>query len=73
MFIPMKHKRIEVNDIIMHFDYDKTNEVLYDNIYFKKNNHILKTPVITFNKEMFSNDLKIEKFDLTKYIYLFHY
>ncbi|MFX0071515.1 MAG: hypothetical protein ACFFAO_10540 [Candidatus Hermodarchaeota archaeon] len=71
----------------MYIDYDKKNQIFYHNFYFDEYKFVLKIALIPplngefgiFNndkKYVFGNnsfDLKLEKFDLTKYVYLLYY
>ncbi len=56
-----------------HIDFDNIEQIFYDNIYFEDNNFVLKVPLISLTKKNNFDDLKIEKFDLSKYIYLIPY
>jgi len=53
-----------------HIDYDKFEQIFYDNLYFESSNSVLKIPLISLIKNISYDDIKIEKFDLLKYIYL---
>lgn len=54
-----------------HIDFDKIEKSFYDNIYFEDINFVVKVLLICLKSpETYSDDLKIEKFELTKYIYL---
>lgn len=69
----MWHKEISRFIKSTFIDYDSDNQVFYNNYYFK-DNLVLKIP-LTGLWEVESNDCipQIEKFDLTKYVYLLHY
>lgn len=68
-----KKKALDNNYGILHIDYDKTERTFYNNIYFRKYNLVLKMPLFRVNNDTSYDRIKIEKFDLTKYIYLLHY
>lgn len=53
-----------------HIDYDKFEQIFYDNLYFEGSNSVLKMPLISLIKNISYDDFKIEKFDLLKYVYL---
>ncbi len=61
----------ETCDITMHVDYDKVKKVFYMNIYFKDSKYVLKTHLASLGENFNKKEVKIEKFDLTKYSYLF--
>ncbi len=52
-------------------DIDKDKKILYNNLYLDELKIVIKMPLIE-NKN-FQKDIKIEKFDLTKYIFLLSY
>ncbi|KKM65103.1 hypothetical protein LCGC14_1494660 [marine sediment metagenome] len=56
-----------------HIDFDKIEQIFYDNLYFEDINFVLKVPLISLTKKNNCDELKIEKFDLSKYIYLIPY
>ncbi len=56
-----------------HIDYDQIEQIFYDNIYFDNSGIVLKIPLISLMKNISNEDIKIEKFDLTRYIYLLHH
>ncbi len=56
-----------------HIDYDKSEQIFYDNLYFDKSDFVLKIPLLSLIKQISNNEIKIEKFDLTKYTYLLHH
>ena len=53
-----------------HIYYDQIEQIFYDNIYFDKSDVVLKIPLMSLIKHISNDDIKIEKFDLSKYIYL---
>ncbi len=71
----------------MYIDYDRFKQVFYHNFYFEENKCVFKialTPPINKeglvindeNKDIIGGDrfdLKIERFDLTKYVYLLYF
>ena len=50
-------------------DFDKKDKVFYCNLYVDDYKLVVKTPIV--KKEKKDVDVKIERFDLTKYTYLF--
>ena len=52
-------------------DFDKQKEIFYDNLYLDEYHWVIKIPMIIESKQ--NEDLKVEKFDLTKYTYLISY
>ncbi len=56
-----------------HIDYNKVEQIFYDNIYFEDSNTVLKLPLISLLKRISYEEIKIEKFDLSKYVYLIPY
>ncbi len=56
-----------------HIDYDQIEQIFYDNIYFENSDVVLKIPLMSLIKKISNDDIKIEKFDLTKYTYLIHH
>ena len=57
----------------MHIDYDKKEKIFYNNIYFKSCDMVLKIPISREKGPFSKHRIKIEKFNLTKYVYLIHY
>ena len=51
-------------------DFDNNNQVFYYNIYLKDYKTAIKIPIAESKKEKHVESIKIEKFDLTKYIFL---
>ncbi|TXT67303.1 MAG: hypothetical protein BAJALOKI1v1_130038 [Promethearchaeota archaeon] len=64
-------------DISMFIDLDKKTRVFYNNMYLEDFNIVIKMPLpnkeTTKNRESALETLRIEKFELTKYIYLLNY
>ncbi|KKL25125.1 hypothetical protein LCGC14_2408420, partial [marine sediment metagenome] len=54
-------------------DYDRIEQIFYDNLYFDKSGFVLKIPLLSLIRQISKDDIKIEKFDLTKYTYLLHH
>ena len=52
-------------------DVDKSQKIIYNNYYIKDYDYVVKIPFPTIEKA--DNDIKFEKFDLVKYIYLLDY
>ena len=52
-------------------DFDKHENVFYDNIYLDDYKIVVKVPLMKSRKKL--KDFKINKFDLTKYTYLLSY
>lgn len=51
-----------------YIDFDKYERIFFYNFYFEYYKIVLKIPL----NRLFYEDVIIEKFDLTKYIYLFY-
>lgn len=52
-------------------DYDKLTHEFFENIYLKEQKFVIKIPLnINYDNNL---DIIIEKFDLTKYLYLVSY
>ncbi len=56
-----------------HIDYDQIEQIFYYNIYFEISDVVLKIPLISLIKQISRDEIKIEKFDITKYTYLLHH
>jgi len=52
-------------------DWDKFENCFYNNIYLEDYKIVVKMPLIP--RKSFKKDIKIKKFDLTKYTYLVSY
>lgn len=61
------------NQVLKFIDYDKKNKVIYNNIYFKGCSYVMKIPIGTLNTLNTFENLKIEKFCLSNYVYLLNY
>jgi hypothetical protein len=70
MEILAKIKR-EEKDITMFIDWDKYKNRFYNNLYLEDYKFVIKMPLI--QNEQLDLDIKIKKFDLTKYTYLISY
>jgi len=57
--------------ITMFIDWDKYKNMFYNNIYLDDYKMVIKMPLIQSKKR--KKDIKIKKFDLTKYTYLCSY
>jgi len=55
----------------MFIEFDKKNHIFYINYYLEDCKVVLKIAID--NDEESDSNLKIEKFDLKKYVYLIHY
>ena len=52
-----------------YIDFDKNNDIFYYNLYSKKDKFVIKIPIYR-SKNKKEKEVKIEKFDLTKYTFL---
>lgn len=57
-------------DMNKYIDFDKNNEVFYYNLYSKDVKFVIKIPIYRFKNKNKKKEIKIEKFDLTKYTFL---
>ncbi|MHA1147393.1 MAG: hypothetical protein ACTSR8_04045 [Promethearchaeota archaeon] len=55
-----------------YIDIDKNKTVFYYNLYLKDHNCVVKIPIFN-RKANRRKDIKVEKFDLTKYTFLLNY
>ncbi|MBD3194120.1 MAG: hypothetical protein GF317_03635 [Candidatus Lokiarchaeota archaeon] len=53
-------------------DFDKSNELFYDNLYLNDEKIVIKIPIHVNNGKN-GADVKMDKFDLSKYTYLVSY
>lgn len=53
-------------------DYDKYNEIFYDNLYIDRYKIVVKIPLI-IGKNRFDKKITISEFDLERYTYLLSY
>jgi len=65
----MKREELTTSKFI---DFDKYNEVFYDNLYIDDFKLVVKMPLSNKNRSP-SRDMKISRFDLGKYTYLLSY
>ncbi|MHA1291066.1 MAG: hypothetical protein ACTSQJ_00190 [Promethearchaeota archaeon] len=54
-------------------DFDKDQKVFYNNFYLEDFKIVIKMPLVQKKNKDYRKDVKIEKFDLTKYTYLCAY
>ena len=54
-------------------DFNKKNGLLYDNLYLKDINFVIKIPFQDSRKDGSINNIRIEKFNLTDSIYIPNY
>jgi len=85
MFLDHKKSLTQLEfDFKMYIDFDPTNTVFYHNFFFDENKFVLKialTPLLNDNDNFWNVttnngdclDLKYEKFNLAKYVYLLHF
>ena len=60
--------------VMKHIDFDIIEQSFYENIYFEDIDFVVKILLICLkNPEAYSDDIKIERFELSKYIYLIHH
>ena len=73
LYQPIKKEDINIS---MFIDLDKKTNVFYNNMYLENLDMVIKMPLYTDNTQIEKNSeelIKIEKFKLTKYIYLLDY
>ena len=58
--------------ISMFLDWCKYKNIFYNNLYLEDYDWVVKMPLIRQGSET-QNDIKLKKFDLTKYTYLLSY
>lgn len=54
-------------------DFDKYEKIIYNNLYLDDFKIVIKMPCVGVKKKLDQNIIKIEKFDLGRYDYLFSY
>ncbi len=57
----------------MFLDFDKDENIFYSNLYLEDYKFVVKTPIVKGNIKSETpdvNNIKLEEFDLTKYVYL---
>jgi len=57
-------------DMNKYIDFDKNNELFYYNLYSKDVKFVIKIPIYRIKNKNSKKEIKIEKFDLTKYTFL---
>ena len=68
LFPAVKDNQISIQKFI---DWDKFENLFYNNLYLENYKIVIKIPLIS--QKGSENDIKIKKFDLTKYTYLVSY
>ena len=63
----------EETKIHMYIDFDKYEKILYNNIYFTGCKNVLKMPIYEKRKNCNFTESKVEKFDLSNYVYFIDY
>lgn len=68
----LKKREFKVSKFI---DLDKDKTYIYNNLYIDNFDIVIKLPISIHNSEEFvsKEEIRIEKFDLTEYIYLLNY
>lgn len=71
----MQNQILEKNNTFFkkYLDFDKENDILYDNIYMKEHKMVIKIPLFALNETDFKFKLKFEDFNLEDYNYLLTY
>ena len=71
----MQNQILEKNNTIFkkYLDFDKENDILYDNMYMEDHKMVIKIPLFTFNETDFNFKLKFDDFNLEDYNYLLTY
>jgi len=64
-----------VFDLSKFIDFDKNENIFYDNLYIKDYDFVIKIPILFLTKSFiskkeFRTKIKLEKFNLSKYTYL---
>ena len=62
---------IWVKNMKKFIDFDKYNKIFYDNLWLDDQNFAIKIPLVENN--ISKGNLKLDKFDLSKYTYLVAY
>ncbi len=62
----------EIISVSMFLDWCKYKNIFYNNLYLEEYDWVIKMPLIPQGSET-RNDIKLKKFDLTKYTYLLSY
>ena len=61
------------NQIKKYIDLNKNNRILYDNLYLKDFEFVIKIPFQDSRKRELMENIRIEKFTLTNCIYILNY
>ncbi len=70
----MWHKEVSRFIKSMFIDFDSNHQIFYHNYFFNGYNIVMKIPLASLKEEKYDESFpKIEKFDITKYVYLLHY
>ena len=64
--------KTEILSISMFLDWCKYKNIFYNNLYLEEYDWVIKMPIIPQGSET-QNEIKLKKFDLTKYTYLLSY
>ncbi len=65
---PMEEDEFTISKFI---DFDKEGHTFYDNVYLDTYKYVIKIPLLSSKKEC--KDIKIKKFSLENYTFLFSY
>jgi hypothetical protein len=65
---PLEDEELTISKFL---DFDKYKEIFYDNMYLDDYKIVVKLPLT--EKQKAGKDIKINKFDLTKYTFLLSY
>jgi hypothetical protein len=65
---PLKDEELTISKFL---DFDKYKEIFYDNMYLDDYKIVVKLPLT--KKQKAGKDMKINRFDLTKYTFLLSY
>jgi len=65
--------RTSENHLNKFIDFNKNNEIFYDNVYLNDIKFVIKIPLQDSRKKRSINNIRIEKFNLTNSIYMFNY
>ena len=61
----------DVFNLSMFLDFDKDKKIFYNNFYLEEYDSVIKIPLT--HKRIIDKKLKIEKYNLSKYFYLFDF
>ena len=65
------HVDKDISNLSKFVDFDCRKNIFYDNLYIKDRNLVIKLPLLFRTK--LENEIRFERFDLTRYTYLFDY